>query len=337
MTTDITVTSTTMVEIHNRVVLIGTLNMQAANRLLNTKRQNDRAELEQVLIQTVTAFGEPCAIELDVSPATPGYELLDKQHAGKQLAVEGELRRKAEMDKRYAVADQDIGARMLRYRFHVNAIRWPREDEPITTFAQIQGVVVAEPIFQRHAMLIGTEIARTIVQVSYSQPSNYPGSRAVVPTTMEIAVSVPLAHPDTTKLLRPGNRVVIEGGIDSVIVSQLRNPSAAAKVDQLDQAWTEGRDTIAPEALDKELRDYRRERGKFAETQALSIVAGYVELLAGTPREIEQAREASGRNSFQNRLRRVVEAAPAASAAVVVEQPSATAFATSAALWSVTS
>src|SRR5262245_16337296 len=121
-TADSTATNTTSVEIHNRVVLIGTLNMQAANRLLNTRRQNDRAELEQVLLQTTTAFGEPCAIELDVSPATPGYELLDKQNAGKQLAVEGELRRKAEIDKRYAVKDEDIGARMLRYRFHVNAI-----------------------------------------------------------------------------------------------------------------------------------------------------------------------------------------------------------------------
>ena len=118
-----------------------------------------------------------------------------------ELGLKQEGTPRAEIDKRYAVKDEDIGARMLRYRFHVNAIRWPREDEPITTFAQIQGVVVAEPIFQRHAMLVGTEIARTIVQVSYLQPSSYPGSRAVIPTTMEIAVSVPLAHPDAAKLL----------------------------------------------------------------------------------------------------------------------------------------
>jgi hypothetical protein len=65
---------------------------------------------------------EPCALEIDVAKATPSYELITKGHIGKPLAVSPSLRRKAEIDRRYATSEQEGGARML--------LSLPRECDP---------------------------------------------------------------------------------------------------------------------------------------------------------------------------------------------------------------
>jgi hypothetical protein len=308
---------------HNTIIIIGTLGMQGRDRVMNVVRQGDRAILEKFMLQTVTAFGQPCALEIEVSPATPGCDLIVRANVGKPIAIEGELRRRAELDRRYAVAEQDPGARMLRYRIHVHAIRQPQADEPITTFARLTGTVSTEPIFQNHRSLADTEIARVSVQVSCPRPSAYPGSRAIINELTEISVTIPISHEDAPKLLRPGNVVEIEGSLDSVMVPQTRNQAAAAKLRQLDTAWAGRRENLSAKEYKNALRDYRRERARYAEVQALSVVAGYVVALAGMPRGVEEARMAAQERNRAGRLQRLAARAGRAPA-VAAETPPAT-------------
>jgi hypothetical protein len=121
-------------------------------------------------------------------------------------------------------------------------------------------------------------------------------TRAHSPTRIaeraNVAVVVPIDHLDVEQLLRPGNQVLIEGMIERVQV-----PLNGADVDRviaaLEQRWVEEQERLAakPGELRAASQAYRKQRQRLTTASRTRIVAGYIELIAGTPATIAETLE----------------------------------------------
>jgi hypothetical protein len=125
----------------------------------------------------------------------------------------------------------------------------------------------------------------------------------VITETVGIPVVIPLNHPDAPALLRPGNRVLVEG-----LLEQAPLPRNGPEVDQtladLDEtAKQRATWTMTPEETRAAERDYTRRRWEATHTVIYRVVAGYVELLNGAPATIREARELR-RAELQRRAQR---------------------------------
>ncbi len=286
---------TSMSAHQNRVILVGTL--------VNVGRRKERKEakierrnttgaiVESFGLEIVSPFGDACTIPLEASSQTEGGNLLTREQVGKPIAVEGVLRRRIHVDRRYAVKDDEQGARMVETQVRVSTIRAPREDEPTGISAVwITGKVLTPPRVSAHRTVRDTEIARTIVQVTLKRPSAYPGSKAMMTELMEAVVVLPLGAEGANSLYKPCNVVAIEGQIDMTLIPQAQSRTVQQKLTALDAQWTRDRQALEQSSENEQerqqqlrlgLRRYRNQRAASTETPLLTVVAGYVELIEG--------------------------------------------------------
>jgi hypothetical protein len=117
-------------------------------------------------------------------------------------------------------------------------------------------------------------------------------------TIEQVPIVIPLQHPDAPNLLRPGNRVAVEGMLERIVID-LHGPDIDQAIAGLDAAWTSYQTTITDrETFRQAERRHQRERRKLAQTTCSRVVIGYVDLIDGTPanpREAQALRRASVR------------------------------------------
>lgn len=128
--------------------------------------------------------------------------------------------------------------------------------------------------------------AATTVRVNLERTRR--GSRARIAESANVAVAIPLDHPDAPGLLRLGNLVLIEGILERYL-APLRGAEVERAVTALDAAWAAQQAGLRENARRDAERRYNRQRRRLQETTRTRVVAGYVELRAGTEHHAEPA------------------------------------------------
>ncbi|MGB9752948.1 MAG: hypothetical protein C0183_11820 [Roseiflexus castenholzii] len=219
-----------------------------------------------------------------------GHELLDPARHGTRLLVEGRL-------EWHTSPDQTLPVPTLI----ADAVRPVTPDDEDGCDIRMCGEVTGPARIGRHPLRSGIALAHLTLRVQI--PRTRTGSRTILTETVRVPVVIPLNHEGTPALLRPGNRVVIEGMLEQALLSR-SGPEVEQKLADLEAvsnqraAWV-----MTPEEARAVERDHARRRWQATHTIIHRVVAGYVELLKGAPATIREARELR-RAAMQRRAQR---------------------------------
>ncbi|HWQ11219.1 MAG TPA: hypothetical protein VNL77_00380, partial [Roseiflexaceae bacterium] len=236
----------------NQVIAVGTLDRQLRNGRESTRigaRNALQGREEQIQLQLPSPFGQVYGLPLRLDSPIEGAELLDGAQPGTPLLVAGHLEWAQRTDARYALTPEERGRSTGELTFRVSAVRTPApEDEPGCD-VWLTGVVLSPAKVVRHPHKRSVVLAQTALRVSVERQRR--GSRACLVETERVPLVAPLDHPQAPNLLRPGNRVVVEGMLERVVV-ELRGPEVNRAVAALDAEWRAQR--AALEGRPEELR-----------------------------------------------------------------------------------
>jgi hypothetical protein len=319
----------------NRVRIVGTLDTQTISRrdaaqlpgvVTDTARgERPRATLtrrfnavqgteQRAVVQVPSPFGTPFQITLHLEGAGDGHDLLTSHLPGTLIAAEGELEWVQITDSRYATDPTQRGRRASELIVRTHAVHLADEHDEPGCDVWLEGTVLTTTRILRHPDR-PVLIAVTTVRVTVEHTRR--GSRARLSEPANVAVAIPVEHPDAPNLMRPGNQVVIEGMLERYIV-----PVRGVEVDRalaaIDEEWaTEQAGLSSPQAQRDAERRYARRRRRLQETIRTRVVAGYVELQSGTPATLDEAQalraeQQRARRADQQarRSRRTTHAAP---------------------------
>ena len=241
-----------------------------------------------VLLQVCSPCGKPFQITLPLAGQATGCELLERTAPGTLLAIEGELEWVQTTDPRYTAATGERGRRASELIVRAHAIDLATTEDKPGCDVWLEGNVLTTSRLLRHPDR-PIMIAVTTVRVNVERTRR--GSRACLSEPANVAVAIPIEHPEAPNLMRPGNRVVVEGMLERYVV-----PLHGAEVEQavaaLDTTWFNERILLSdPQELQKAERRYLRQRRRLQETVRTRVIAGYVELITGTPATLEEAQQ----------------------------------------------
>lgn len=266
----------------NQITLVGMLDTQrrrGKDTLLTSRYNRLGGRGEQVSLQLLSPYGTPFRQVVHLEGPVVGRELLDDAAQGALLAVEGVLEWTLTTDPRYALSPLERGRQSSEITIRARAIRLATVDDELGADVWLRGRVLTPIRTLRHPEK-PLRIAATTLQITQTQTRK--GSRACLVEQANVPVTIPLDHPDAERLFRPGNEVIVEGMLERVMVL-LNGQDVERAVTALDQEWHEEREALAASAIGGRQRDYARQRWRLLEGARTRVVAGYVELIAGTP------------------------------------------------------
>ncbi|NNJ12921.1 hypothetical protein EKD04_021570 [Chloroflexales bacterium ZM16-3] len=253
-----------------------------------TRRFNAVQGSEQrAVLQVASPFGTPFQITLHLEASVAGCALLESSPPGTILAATGELEWVQITDPRYAVDIDDRGRRSSELIVRAHTVELAGDDDQPGYDVWLEGSVLTTPRILRHPDR-PVLIAATTVRVTIEHTR--PGSRARITEPANVAVAIPVDHPDAPNLLRPGNQVIIEGMLERYLVP-LRGVEIERAVAALDAGWQQEQAGLSAQAQRDAARRYARQRRRLQETTRTRVVAGYVELVSGTPASLDEAQE----------------------------------------------
>lgn len=216
-----------------------------------------------------------------------GRELLDGSYHGTRLAVEGCI------DWGVASGDSTPLPSLTAEAVRIVA---PEEEDGCDVW--LCGEIVAPPRIGRHPLRQSVALAHLALRVRISRART--GSRASLTETIRVPLVVPLNHAGAPALLRPGNRVAVEGMLERVPVPRRGRELDAALAALEDTTRKRLSWTMEPAEAREIERASARRRWEITHTAASRVIAGYVELLHGTPASIREA-QALRRAAIQRR------------------------------------
>jgi hypothetical protein len=276
----------------NHVIAVGTLDRQRRNGRETTQlhaRNAVQGHEQRIVLQVPSPFGQVYGLPLQLGARLEGAELLAQAAPGVALTASGRLEWAQQTDRRYATAPDDTGRTSGELLFHVEALRAAAPEDEAGCDVWLSGVVLSAPRIQRHPHKRSVLLAQTALRVRIERGRQ--GSRARLVETERVPLVVPLDHPDAPNLLRPGNEVVVEGMLERIVV-ELRGPEVDRAIAVLDGEWQAQHAALhgSPEQLQTAERRYHSQRRALREATRSRVVAGYVELLNGTPASAREAR-----------------------------------------------
>jgi hypothetical protein len=273
----------------NQVVAVGTLDRQSRYGRETTRidtRNELRGHEQQVVIQVPSPFGQVFALPLRLDGMVEGAGLLEQARVGAPLLAAGRLewRQRAERRDTHAGVSAPTG----ELTFRVSAVRLPSAEEQPGCDVWLVGTVISPARVVRHPQRRSLTLAQTTLHVTVERGRR--GSRARIVETERVPVVVPLGHPDAPNLLRPGNQVIVEGMLERVLV-QRRGPEVDQALAALDAEWHALRESLASHSdeLRAAERRYNGRRRALAEAIHSRVVAGYIELVCGSPATLREA------------------------------------------------
>jgi hypothetical protein len=168
-------------------------------------------------------------------------------------------------------------------------------------------------------------IATTTLQIMPTHTRK--GSRARMLARANVPVTIPLDHPDAEALFRPGNEVVVEGMLERVTVL-LNGQEVERAVAALDSGWETERAGLGAAEQARRERGYGRRRWRLLEGARTRVVAGYVELVQGTPATLNEGlaiRREQQRQRMQEQRERRERTEVGTAPTIVALEPSAVA------------
>ncbi len=232
-------------------------------------------------------LGGDFVLPIRVVRQIPGSELLDGSYHGTRLAVEGCI------DWGVPASDSTSLPSLTAEAVRIVA---PEEEDGCDVW--LCGEIVAPPRIGRHPLRQSVVLAHLSLRVRVSHARS--GSRALLTETIRVPLVIPLNHTGAPALLRPGNRVAVEGMLERVPI-----PRRGHEIDEALAALEEATRkrlswTMEPEEAREIERTSARRRWEITHTATSRVIAGYVELLHGAPASIREA-QAQRRAEIQRR------------------------------------
>jgi hypothetical protein len=279
----------------NRIIIVGRLDgmfRKGKARGAVSNRNAIGGYEKEFAVQIVTALGQAFSLPLHVAGRASGSELLNDNHIGQPIVIEGELQRVLWFDRRFANADNPAGLPVRETQIRVHTIREPREDEPFdTTAVWLMGEILNAPNVVRSQANPALQLATMVMQTTIERPSAYPGSRAVIRETADVNISVPVGLPNANALFRVGNIALVEGQLDCLLVPQ-QGEMVDRKLNDLEQAWQAQRQILAsqnPDQVAAANREYQRNRERLRLAPRISVLVSFIEPASGEPLELTEA------------------------------------------------
>ncbi|MCS6840369.1 MAG: hypothetical protein NZ699_09225 [Roseiflexus sp.] len=264
-----------------RATAVGILDFSPANRQNPSRRPQ---------LRITGPLGGDFRLPVRVMREIPGRELLDSAHHGVRLLVEGRLEWTTSSDN--ALPAPTLVA---------SAVRPVTPDDEDGCDIHMCGEITGPARIGRHPLRSSVALAQVTVRVQI--PRTRAGSRAILTETVRIPVVIPLNHPGAPALLRPGNRVIIEGMLEQALLPR-SGPDVEQTLADLEATASQRAAWVTtPEEARAVERDHARRRWEATHTIIHRVVAGYVELLHGAPATIREARELR-RVAMQRRAQR---------------------------------
>lgn len=272
---------TTLPTFRNKAIVVGrldiALNRKRKEALLDTYRTLIGGQKHCIAVQLLTTEGKPFALDLEVHPGIPGYDLLAGAAPETYLAFEGAVSLFTRYDSRYAEGDDDAGRRVSEMGLDVRQIRAPRADEPAESSAVwLEGIVLALPHFERHYAQPSLQVGLTTLNVQIDQERNDgQAARGRQDVTVQIAVST--AHDQAGLLYRPGNRVRIDAEFSCWMLPQhgsIVKRALATRRTEHQMALAATADQEQRRAL---TRQYRRDVRQLTLQARLLVMVSFVE------------------------------------------------------------
>ncbi len=264
-----------------RAIATGTLDISPASRQGLPRR---------LQLRMTGPLGGDFRLPLRVTRAIPGHELLDSASHGVRLLVEGWMEWKTSLD-------ETVPSPTLI----VEAVRPVTPDDEDGCDIHMCGQVTGPARIGRHPLRSGLALAHVTVRVQI--PRTRAGSRATITETVRVPVVIPLNHQGTPALLRPGNHVAVEGLLEQALLPR-RGPDVEQAIAALEEkAKQRATWVMTPDEVRAAERDHARRRREATHTVIYRVVAGYVELLSGTPATVREARQMR-RTELQRRAKR---------------------------------
>lgn len=222
-------------------------------------------------------FGGDFSLPLRLLYQAPGYELLDRSYNGARLVIDGCLEWSAGIDDASPIPAMNVAA-----------IRPSTAQEQDGCDVWLSGEVATPTRISRHPLRSSVALAQLAVRVQI--PRMRPGSRMSFVETARIPLVIPLNHGDAPALLRPGNRVSVEGMLERVPL-----PKGGAEVEgalaELEKTLHERLAHTTDSAETRIIeRAAARRRWELTHAAGSRVIAGYVQLLEGAPASIREAR-----------------------------------------------
>ena len=306
----------------DQITLVGTLETQKRydkDVLVSTRYNSLQGRDDQISVQVLSPYGTPFRQVVHLEGSVAGRELLDEIAPGTPLAIDGVLEWTLITDGRYALSPMERGRQFSEITIRAQAIRLATSEDEPGGDVWLQGRVLTPIRILRHVEK-PIRIATTTLQIMPTRTRK--GSRARLLARANVPVTIPLDHPDAEALFRPGNEVIVEGMLERVTVL-LNGQDVERAVAALDSGWETERASLGTAEQARRERAYGRQRWRLLEGARTRVVAGYVELIEGTPATLNEGlairREQQRQRVQEQRERRERTEAGAVPTVVAVE------------------
>lgn len=267
---------------HNQIEIVGRVASQlwSGSRQIVVSREDAVAGQERrLLLHLPAAFGNSYGLPIWLDANLSGQSILDTLGAGALVRLSGTLDREH--------LDGAAGAsRFGDVRVRVTQIVGEEAAEP-GSCARLEGTVFGAPRIAPHPLRRNLLLAH--VQLQLDRERRF-GARQRFIEHLRLPLVVPTTHPDAPALLRPGNRIIVEGMLERLVLEQ-RGEAALAALAALDARH---RKELAPIRSEERRRSMeqrqRRSRRSVSHEARTRIIVGYAELLQGSAASVAEGK-----------------------------------------------
>jgi hypothetical protein len=254
-----------------------------------------RTRTTRLLLHIAEEDGTAYGLNVDVPSHTAEREhLLARLKHGERVRVGGTLRTEPTFDLRFATDENPAGRPTRQMAVVVEQIELADADAIDGTWLRMTGRTSAVADIRDHEYGNDDHVGRTFVVVEWSEPSQRPGSRITHTRSDRIPLDVPLALPGSTKALRAGNLITIEGQLEPFqrYIDPQRNSAVNSYLTSFNDRRHAAYATLSPQERQRQERRDRRTLQHIRYEQSIRVRAGYVELHDGQPMSVEEAQKA---------------------------------------------
>jgi len=254
-----------------------------------------RTRTTRLLLHVAEEDGTAYGLNVDVPSHTAEREqLLARLKHGERVRVRGTLRTEPTFDLRFATDENPAGRPTRQMAVVVEQIELADADAVDGTWLKLTGRTSAVADIRDHEYGNDDQVGRTFVVVEWSEPSQRPGSRITHTRSDRIPLDVPLALDGSTKALRGGNLITIEGQLEPFqrYIDPQRNSAVNSYLTSFNDRRHAAYAALSPQERQRQERRDRRTLQNIRYEQSIRVRAGYVELHDGQPMSVEEAQKA---------------------------------------------
>jgi hypothetical protein len=243
------------------------------------QRSSLGAPVTQIQLQVLTPFGEPFALPVQLAGEAEQQFRLRRGQA-RNLVVTGQVRLREQYDGRYARPQDVLGERVQRMELVAESVRPLSPEETVgASIVELEGTVSGHPIRREHPHQPTRDVLE--VTLACSVPHTVTLGDQTLSRTLRyrVRLAVPRRARGARYLYVPGNRVLIRGELDCVLVRWMPDGAdGSSAFQQAQHSWEQAqrRYRHSPQRLAQEREKFFRAIRNLELTPRWHVLVGEV-------------------------------------------------------------